>query len=223
MEVDNEQNKTKIKNDLIAKDLSELLKALIIFFLVGGLCGYIGYIYSKDNNLSVTHGIIFGILFPLGVSLLELINCNNFFCFILYTIVYLAVVDFIPTFVGIIILLLVIGIFIIDFIYIEKQDRTKEIEEHLNYNKGNSTNTFDNNKYFEEESIGKYNSTKVEGSLTDNSEKAYYKQEAEEFECEVCFKKISEEEYELYDGMCEDCFMDVHIDNDGNYHDEELF
>ncbi len=214
MEVNNKQNKTKsdIKNELISKDLSELLGALIIFFLVGGACGYVGYIYSKDNNLSVSHGIIFGILFPLGVSLLEKLNCNNFFCFILYTIVYLAVVSLMPTFVGIIILLLVIGILIIDFIYIAKQDRTKEIEEHYNRNKGNNTTTFDNNKYFQEEQIVEY-----------NSDKDYYKQEVEEFECEMCFKKISEEEYELYDGMCEDCFMDLHIDNDGNYHDEELF
>ena len=28
--------------------------------------------------------------------------------------------------------------------------------------------------------------------------------------CERCFKKISLEDYELYDGMCEDCFYDVY-------------
>ena len=155
--------------------------------------------------------------------MLEKLNCNNFFCFILYTITYLAIMNFIPTFVGIIILLLVIGIFIIDFIYIEKRDRTKEIEEYYNLKNRNNTNAVDNNKYFEKEEIGKYSSSKDMGNLTDNSDKDYYKKESEEFECEMCFKKISEEEYELYDGMCEDCFMDLHIDNDGNYHDEELF
>ena len=44
-----------------------------------------------------------------------------------------------------------------------------------------------------------------------------------EFECEVCFKKISEEEYELYDGMCEDCFYDAHLDDEGKFHDEEIY
>ena len=108
-----EKSKLEIKRELISNDLSKLLGALIFILLIAALCGYAGYIYSKDNNLSISHGIIFGILFPLGVSLLELLDCNNFFCFILYTIVYIAIVSFIPTFVGGIILLLIIGIFII--------------------------------------------------------------------------------------------------------------
>ena len=39
----------------------------------------------------------------------------------------------------------------------------------------------------------------------------------------MCFKKISEEEYELYDCMCEECFMDAHTDKYGNFHDDEYF
>ena len=31
----------------------------------------------------------------------------------------------------------------------------------------------------------------------------------EEYYCERCFKKISEEEFELYDCMCEECFEEV--------------
>lgn len=38
--------------------------------------------------------------------------------------------------------------------------------------------------------------------------------EEEEYFCDVCFKKISEEDYELYDCMCEDCFINAKYDND---------
>lgn len=44
-----------------------------------------------------------------------------------------------------------------------------------------------------------------------------------ECECERCFKKISLEEYELNDFMCEDCYQEVHTDKNGNFHDDEYF
>ncbi len=204
MEVNNKKNKSTldIKKELIANDLNELLKSLIIFFIVAILCGYVGYIYSKDNNLSIARGIIFGILFPLGTGLLELIDCNNLFSFIVYTFLYLLIVSNIPTFVGGIILFIVIGIFIIDFIYIEKRDRTTEIEEYIKNRTTNST---------------KPSSYNINEYTHDNYD---FKEDKEEFECEMCFKKISEEEYELYDCMCEECFIDMHTDKDGNFHDE---
>ena len=213
MESKKEKSESEIKKELIYNDLSKLLGALIIIFLVAGACGYIGYVYSKDNNLSISHGIIFGILFPLGVGLLELFDCNNFFGFLLYTIVYILIAGILPTFVGGIILFLIIGIFIIDFVYIKKKDRTEEINNIIEKNKiaSNKNYNYNTNTY-----IPPFATEEIEDS--DNKD-IYTK---EEFECEMCFKKISEEEYELYDCMCEDCFMDIHIDNDGNYHDEEL-
>ena len=129
-----EKSKLELKRKLISNDLSKLLGALIFILLVAGVSGYVGYIYSKDNNLSISHGIIFGALFPLGVGLLEQFDCNNFFCFILYTIIYITIVSFIPTFVGVIILLLIIGIFIIDLISIEREDRTEKINSIISKN-----------------------------------------------------------------------------------------
>ena len=204
-----EKSKFEIKRELISKDLSKLLGALIVILLITGICGYAGYIYSKDNNLSISHGIIFGILFPLGIGLLELFNCNNFFCFVLYTLAYIAIASFMPTFVGGILLFLMIGIVIIDFIDIERKDRSEEINQIIE-----DTNYKEN--LIEKDPI----SVDTDETIENIENKDIY---GEEFECEMCFKKISEEEYELYDGMCEDCFMDVHIDNDGNYHDEEFF
>ena len=40
----------------------------------------------------------------------------------------------------------------------------------------------------------------------------------ESFYCERCFKKISEEEYEMNDGMCEDCYEDVVVN-----HQDDIF
>ena len=39
----------------------------------------------------------------------------------------------------------------------------------------------------------------------------------EQYECERCLKKISREEYELYDCMCEDCFEDISYKDDGSF------
>ena len=171
--------------------------------------------------------IIFGILFPLGVTLLELFDCNNFFCFILYTIVYIAIVSFLPTFVGGIILFLIIGIIIIDFVYIERKDRTEEINNIIEKNNVDSNKNYNYNvnesRVYNKSNVSITPSELkiVDEEIEDTENKNIYTKEV--YECEMCFKKISEEEYELYDGMCEDCFMDVHIDNHGNYHDEELF
>lgn len=54
----------------------------------------------------------------------------------------------------------------------------------------------------------KYNNTSSYSNYDFNTE--------EEYECERCFKKISQEEFELYDGMCEECFDETHYDFDGN-------
>lgn len=39
----------------------------------------------------------------------------------------------------------------------------------------------------------------------------------EDYFCERCLKKISYEDYELYDCMCEDCFEDI------SYKDDDCF
>ena len=138
-----------------------------------------------------------------------------------------------------IILFLIIGTFIIDFIYIERKDRDEEINKIIA--KNNADINMNCNHNISEKEVYDKSDVSIEPSeqkamdkeeineeeiITDEIDEGsvnQYIDNQEEFECEMCFKKISEEEYELYDGMCEDCFMDVHIDSDGNYHDEELF
>ena len=45
--------------------------------------------------------------------------------------------------------------------------------------------------------------------MNDNNFTTYdYSDLEEEYYCEICLKRITEEDYELYDCMCEDCFFE---------------
>ncbi len=222
MKLENEKEKFDMKKEFISKDLNELFKLLVKFFVMMVLFGYIGYVYSKDNNISISHGIIFGSIFPLGIAILNSNNYNSIFTYIIYTIAYLIIVDYIPTFIGIIVLFTIILVFIGKFIYIEKKDRTEEILEYYNSKKSNNTITTSNNESATKEIIENYSTKRPNERLNDYDDERFSNYE-EEYECEICFKKISEEEFELYDCMCEECFMEVHIDEDGHFHDDKYF
>ena len=182
-----------------------------------------------NNSENVLNGIIYGSLFPFGLILVNERYYGGLFSYILYTIIYICVVGLIPVFVGIIILFFIISIYIIKFFDIKTKDRTREIGE------------IKTNIAIDDQEIKKRSLIKTEVNIPiDNKdkraniyinnnkdiEKNIYNdniEDEEEFECEICFKKISEEEYEAFDGMCEDCFFDVHTDFDGNFHDDEFF
>ena len=51
---------------------------------------------------------------------------------------------------------------------------------------------------------------------TSKDKSAYFNFPEEKHYCERCFKEITQEEYELYDDMCEECFEETHYDFDGN-------
>lgn len=209
-----------IKNDLISRDLTELLKPLLAFVILALLFGYAGYTYSIDNNLDIRHGIVFGSLFPLGIALIKVLDFDNIFTYIIYTIAYICIVDYIPTFVGIIILFIIVAIFILSFVYIEKKDRTEEISS-IKYNESKITHPVA--KGLTKNVIKNYIS-EIEDNYEDKIEKDMFDDEEElEYECERCFKKITFEEYDLNDCMCEDCYQDVHTDEHGNFHDDKYF
>lgn len=207
--------KKDIKNNLISQDLTELLKPLIAFTVVTCIFGYIGYSYSSQNNGNVPHDTIFFILYPVILATIrEIFGHKKIITSIIFTIVYICCAEFLPTIVGIIIFSAIIVMFVGLFIHIECKDRAKEVERIYEDNKiivaksteHNTIKKLDNID-FSEENLKIYNN----------------KNDEEKYECEICFKEISYEEYELYDGMCEECFMSVHIDEQGKYHDEEYW
>ena len=214
------KTKEDIKKDLISKDLNELIKPLFMFVLLSVLFGYLGYRYCIDNNLDIIHGIVFGSLFPLIPALIIAFDYGSFFIYIVYTIAYISLIGYVPTLIGFIILFIIIAIFIICFIHIEKKDRTEEISK-IYYYSNNMTTPVKTKTT--EETGEKYIPVIDDEEPEEDIEKDIFEEEEElEYECERCFKKISFEEWDEYDMMCEDCFTDVHTDDKGNYHDEEI-
>lgn len=243
------ERKKEIKRELISKDLTKYLKLFIPTILICIIFGYIGYVYSKDNNEDLKSGIIFGTIYPIGIMILKLYKeltgaYWRYFPYIIYTIFWICIVDSIPLWLGISILLGILIFFIGYFIFIETKKRNNEVNkiylqeinskktttEEIEKNKTKNNNT---KKYkYIENTKGAFDSSGVYISPSELhlmgkdgmiSKEEHIVEEHDEYECERCYKKISYEEWELYDMMCEECFMDVHTDDKGNYHDEEIF
>lgn len=192
--------KKKIKNNLISADLTPIIVRLLCFLILSGIFGYIGYNFCLDNGYDIQRGIIFSILFPMGIALLKGFNFESKLIYIIYTILFFLLLDYIPTYVGIILLFVIVLLFILEFISVLKEDRTEEIDRIYRQERKSTVKRI--NKYSQQ------NKKENEYIKINSMKEKYY--------CERCFKEISEEEYELYDDMCEECFEETHYDFNGN-------
>ena len=205
MEDNNEiiRAKKKIKDKLISKELTDIIVGLISFIILSCIFGYIGYKFCLENGYDVQRGIVFSILFPMGIAILKESNFGSKITYIAYTILYFILLNYIPTYIGIALLCLIILLFIGIFISVLKKDRSEEIDKIYRQEYCNST------KKPKFKRSADYKKTIIDKSEDSNfPEEKYY--------CERCFKEISKEEYELYDDMCEECFEETHYDFDGN-------
>ena len=171
---------------------------LIIWIAVIGFFAYAGYVYCKDNNGNVMKGIVFGILFPFIILILDQKESFGFIAFIIITFLYIMICSYIPLFVGVIAMPFVIGYFIRSVLDECKDDIEKFDKNITDKNQIQYKNTYTSNNY------------EIENNNSFISEEEYY--------CERCFKKISEEEYEMNDCMCEDCYEDVVVN-----HQDDIF
>ena len=191
-------SKKDIKNKLISQDLTELLKPLIAFTILTCIFGYIGYSYSSQNNGDVPHDTIFFSLYPVILATIrEILGYKKISTSIIFTIAYIYCAVFMPTIVGVIIFSAIILLFVVIFIHIEIKDRTNEVERINESNKIIVAKSTEQNTAINLDNI---NFSKEKLEVDDDEE------DEEKYECEICFKEISYEEYELYDGMCEECF-----------------
>lgn len=208
--IDNEKklrSKKQISNDLKNKELTEMIVGLFSFMILSCLFGYIGYVFCTDNNYDIQRGIVFGALFPIGLAFLKEMNFGNILAYIVYIIGYIAIIEYIPIYVGIILLFAIVLLFIINFISICKKDRAKEVNRIYNLKHFNSV----------KETALPYKTEKIVGnSVLNKHENIDDSSFLEEYYCERCFKKIEQEECELYDGLCEECHDDVYFDLEGN-------
>lgn len=215
MRKNEEEIKQQIKKDLINKDLNDILKGIISFIMLSIIFGYIGYKFCIANNYDVQRGIVFSILFAIGLSFLKAINRGKI-AYIIYVILYLITFSYIPTLIGIVLIFILILLFIAAFVVAVKRDRTEEIETLYRGEyrfKKNKKSRIKNSKEYEK---NYKNNIKAETKTVTKTQDIDDELPKEKFCCERCFKEISEEEYELHDGMCEECFDESHYDSDGN-------
>lgn len=191
--------KKKISNELKSRELTQIIIGLLCFFVLSGIFGYIGYSFCLDNNYDIQRGIVFGILFPMGIAILKETNFENKFIYVAYTLIYFFLLDYIPTYIGIVLLFIIILLFVAVFVYVLRKDRSEEVDRIYRQEHCNEVKISENYK-----------------QLNDQDEDIDFNFLEEVYYCERCFKRISQEEYELYDDMCEECFEETHYDFDGN-------
>ena len=192
----------KLRENEIETIFSKLIE-LLILSIIGG---FVGFSFCKYNQYNIAFGIVLGIACPWGYVWVNYVSKRfyDFFedlyilisivTFGLYAILWFLVKIFISAFVGIIAMPILIVYYIYNIILaLKKKNNTKYNDINLS-NKNSSI----------------------------NMKKIKLKKDDEKYYCERCFKEISYEECELYDNMCEECFMDSHIDDDGNYIDRLL-
>lgn len=231
-----EEKKTReqIEDELISKDLTEYIKMLFALLVPCSLFGFLGYQLSLDLGDDVIGGIVAGAVFPLGAMLLSAIKIDGWGVYVLYAVSYIIITEFIPIWIGFTILFVIIFFYIVLFIYIEQRDRTEDIS---GYDKKDSVSrkntviikkhnsyipkyTYNNSKIVDKFKENHFNDDFLDEYSDDYDYGKYDNWDEEIYECGICFKKISEEEYELNDCMCEECFIELHTDKNGHFYDK---
>lgn len=193
-------------------DIVRIIKGIlliIITFLLVCFLGYVGAKIALENNFNIYQGVACGVLFPFGIVLvkqivIDIMQLNAievFICYIVYFFITYLIFSYLPSWFSVILLILFLYIIIFgiisNYLIVPKEEKT--IDNNENSKKSNKKND-----------IKVYNEKKYT-SIRDKQEEYY---------CERCNKAITYEEYELNDYLCEDCYVDVHTDENGNYDDD---
>ena len=186
------------KNKVDSVNKIKAIFGLIIFLSMISFCAYAGYTYCKDNNGDVIKGIVFGALLPFIILILDHKANFGFIGFIIITFLYVMICSYIPLFVGVIAMPFVI-VYFIHNVLDECKDDVKGVGKDITAkNETQYKNTYTSNN------------CEIENNTPFITKEEYY--------CERCFKKISEEEYEMNDCMCEECYEDVVVN-----HQDDIF
>lgn len=202
-----EEKVNQLKNRAKINALTDLLTNIIILFLKSIFGAIVGYLLSKYIKCNEIKGIVLGIFCPWGFIFVDKItkfiyekfgDLYDLICLItvgIYAVIWFCIKLYISCYIGIIAMPILIIYYIIKIYYACKNNYTEEVQTiYKNYAKQN-----DNDK--NQVVINTENNYK-----SDNQYKI-------EFYCERCDKRISEETYDLYGGLCEECYTDLYIDN----------
>ena len=206
-----QDKKTKINND----ELFKVIGQIILCIFLSCFFGYCGYTYCIDNNYDIAKGIVFGALFPFVLWTLHDLFDFGFVGYVLLIILWIVICDYIPLFIGIIALLLII-LYCTWKIINTYQNRIITEVNTIYKNSGNKTINTKTDKFY----YSKVYDTEKKYSKYDNSN---IEHDEDEYYCDRCDKKISEEEYIENCGLCEDCDAEVYFGERYDGDDYDLY
>ena len=250
-----------------SKKLSNFIRILIIIICVMCIFGYAGYHFGKENNYDIKKCIIFGSLYPFAIGILIALDMGGFFSYIIFTIFYIFIINYIPLYVGMFIFAIIIFSLFVEFMKIcsidtsedeeiiettkkydnytlkkeepindyEKYKLNDEVITHEELEDEYSHTNYDEIEDFEENELSVSNDFEVQydihlyDSHYDEYEESKLYNEIEnilpeeEYYCQRCDKKISEEEYMEYAGLCEECDAEVYFEPRYDGDDYDLY
>lgn len=198
------------KKDKELKEIYIQIGKLIICSIIGGV---IGYAFCISNGYNPMKGVILGVACPWGYIIVDMLSKSLYsvledlyklVCLItfgIYAIAWFILKLCISALVGLIAGPIIAIYYIVKIRKVWKADYSDI--EYPNENTKSSINLTPNTSIKKEE---------VNEDISNEYEEKYY--------CEMCFKRISKEEYELHECLCEECYMDIHTDEDGNFKED---
>ena len=208
-----EKLKEKIRDEKLLEIYGKIGK-LICLGIIGAV---IGYLYFRDNQYNPILGILLGIACPWGyiaidylskalyTVLEDLYKLVTLITFGIYAIAWFVLKIVMSAYVGLAVAPILATYYVIKIKKAWKEDYTEEARSRYFFEYP------DESKRIIKE-LENYQPQTTNQVSTSGVEDAYY--------CEMCFKKISQQEYELHECLCEDCYMDMHTDENGNFRED---
>lgn len=216
----NEEKLKKLEKKNRDEHLSKIYEQVIILFGLSIIGGIIGYLFCKDNQYPIINGIILGIACPWGYIFVDKLSktlnslpaINDLYrlvCLItfgIYAILWFIIKLVLSAYAG-----MIVGP-IIAIYYVVKIRRTWK----------DDYSEFAKTRYYIEYPDEKTNYSIKNNSNTSKADNSLLipKYEDEKYYCEMCFKEITREEYETCECLCEECYMDIHTDEEGNFRED---
>lgn len=208
-----------IKEKIRDEELVEIYIKVLGIFLLCIICAIVGYFFCKENKYNSIKGIIMGIACPWGYVVVDKVSkllydkledLYKLVCIVtigIYAIIWFIIKLYISIYIGLIVGPIMAIYYVIQIRKIWKKDYSEEAKLKYNFE-------------YADKNIKQHKVQKTTSSTVTNDNLLEY--EAEKYYCEMCLKEISEEEYELYECICEECFMDIHTDKNGKF-DENYY
>ena len=207
-----EEKLKKLKEKIRDEELIKLYEKVLGILLICIICAIIGCLFCKENEYNQIIGIIMGIACPWGYIIIDKVSkllydkledLYKLVCLVtigIYAILWFIIKIYISMYVGLIACPIMAIYYVIQIRITWKKDYREEakLRYYLEYVDKNIK-------------IHENRTPTSKSAINDNMV------EHEKYYCEICFKKISQEKYKIYGGMFEECFMDIHTDEDGRF------